>query len=90
MVLEQDAIPPIDAFPFLRYVPEFMCQWRTKAKAIQEEQQFLLLNVTKEPIAKGKNKDCFMANVLARQDDEWDEEHMAYFGGVLVRFYRES
>jgi hypothetical protein len=46
--------------------------------------------VTKEPIAKGKNKDCFMANVLARQDDEWDEEHMAYFGGVLVRFYRES
>ena len=50
-ILEHGATPPNDVFTFLRYMPEFICQLKTKAKAIREAQQsliFSLLDATKE------------------------------------------
>ena len=65
-ILEQGATPPVDAFPFLQLLPEFMCSWKTKAKEIRELQQSLyfdLLNEIKDRIKSGKGG-CFMQQVL--------------------------
>lgn len=82
-ILEQGATPPIDAFPFLKYFPG---KWRSWAKKIRGEQRslyFSLLEETREAVAEGRKKDCFMASVLEGFGD-WEDEHKAYFGGSLV------
>lgn len=88
-LLEQGATPPIDAFPFLKAVPEFLAPWKSHAKAIREEQRslyFTLLNETREQIGKGTGPDCFIKSLLMEQDKkEIDDEHIAYLGGILVR-----
>jgi hypothetical protein len=87
-ILEQGATPPVDAFPFLQFLPEFMCSWKTRAKEIRQLQRSLyfdLLNETKARIGSGKG-DCFMKQVLEHQEkNELDDEHVAYLGGILVR-----
>ena len=87
-ILEQGATPPVDAFPFLKYVPEFMCGWKSWAKAIREEQRslyFSLLSETREGIARGKKGNCFLAKMLSEQEKtELDDEHIAYLAGALV------
>lgn len=86
-ILEQGATPPVDAFPFLQFLPEFMCSWKSRAKKIRKLQQSLyfdLLNETKDRIRSGKG-DCFMKQVLEHQEkNELDDEHVAYLGGILV------
>ena len=37
-LLEPGATPPVAAFPFLKWLPEFLASWKTKAKEIREEQ----------------------------------------------------
>ena len=91
-LLEPGATPPVDAFPFLKSLPEFMAGWKTKAKAIREEQRtlyFSLLQETKDNISKGNSPDCFMKQLLeqSQKGQEMDEEHIAYLGGILVRSY---
>jgi len=90
-ILEQGATPPIDAFPFLRSLPEFLCGWKTQAKAIREEQRslyFALLNETKERMKKHGKTSCFMEKALQEQKkSDLDDEHIAYLGGILVRVH---
>lgn len=31
-ILEPGATPPVDAFPFLKYLPEFMALWKARAR----------------------------------------------------------
>lgn len=86
-ILEQGATPPVDAFPFLQYLPEFMCSWKSKAKEIRKLQRSLyfdLLKETKARMGSGRG-DCFMQRVLKDQDkNKLDDEHVAYLGGILV------
>ena len=88
-ILEQGATPPVDAFPFLELLPEFVAPWKVRAKNIREEQRslyFSLLEETKERMREGKAEHCFMAKVLEGQEkNEFDDEHVAYLGGILVR-----
>jgi hypothetical protein len=87
-LLEQGATPPVDAFPFLKLLPEWIAGWKTRAKALREEQRSLyfdLLKETKQRMRDGKAQDCFMARVLEGQEkNAFDDEHVAYLGGILV------
>lgn len=89
-ILEPGATPPVDAFPFLKYLPEFMSPWKSRAKAIRQEQRSLyydLLNETKQKIQNGRHTDCFMAKLLEGQEkSRLDDEHLAYLGGILVSY----
>lgn len=87
-ILEQGATPPVDAFPFLKHLPSFMAGWKTRAKAIRQEQRslyFSLLNETKERMNRDTRMNCFMEKLLQDQEkNEFDDEHVAYLGGILV------
>jgi cytochrome P450 len=86
-ILEPGAAPPVDAFPFLQYLPEFMCGWKKEAKSIRKDQSslyFSLLGETKQKIAS-ENIECFLKKLLRDQEKlKLDDEHVAYLGGILV------
>lgn len=87
-ILEQGATPPVDAFPFLKMIPEFLAPWKMRAKAVREEQRSLylkLLRETKDRLEAGKSTDCFLHTMLQHQEkNEMDDEHIAYLAGNLV------
>jgi cytochrome P450 len=87
-LLEQGASPPVDAFPFLRAMPEFLASWKTRGKAVREEQKNLYLKLvqeTRDRLSRGKGSDCFLKTMLDDQEkNEMDDEHIAYLAGNLV------
>ena len=87
-ILEQGATPPVDAFPFLKMLPEFMAPWKTWAKAVRKEQKSLYLSLireTRERMESGKGPDCFLHLMLQDQEkNDMDDEHIAYLAGNLV------
>lgn len=89
-IIEQGATPPVDAFPFLKYLPEFLAPWKKWAKAVRKEQKELymrLVNETRERIAVGKAKDCLLAQILEGQEkNDMDDEHAAYLAGNMVSY----
>ncbi|KAK3315853.1 cytochrome P450 [Apodospora peruviana] len=87
-ILEQGATPPVDAFPFLRYVPEWAAPWKRWARAVRREQKGLymrLVTETRERLAAGKGGDCYLQVMLRNQEkNEMDDEHLAYLAGNLM------
>ena len=87
-LLEPGATPPVDALPFLKYLPEFAAPWKTTARNIRRDQRalyFQLLNETKDRMARGQSTGCFMEKLIQNQDKSGlDDEHVAYIGGVLM------
>ena len=87
-LLEPGATPPVDAFPILRAIPEFLSSWRKEAKAIRQEQNSLyskLLDETKDRIRKGNSTSCFMEKILKDQEKiGFNTEQVTYLGGILV------
>ncbi|OJI89780.1 hypothetical protein ASPTUDRAFT_342428 [Aspergillus tubingensis CBS 134.48] len=89
-ILETGATPPIDVFPLLKWLPDFISPWRLWARRIREEQRqlyFELLQDAKNRRARGVRRDCFMDQLLDedfRKKYELDDEHIAYIGGVLM------
>lgn len=87
-ILEPGAAPPVDAFPFLKVIPEFFAPWKKEAREIRQEQRalyFELMRETKERINAQKTTGCFMERLLRDQEKlGLDDEHMAYLGGILV------
>ncbi|KFA77552.1 hypothetical protein S40288_09469 [Stachybotrys chartarum IBT 40288] len=87
-IIEQGAAPPVDAFPILKLLPDFLAPWKTKAKAVREEQRSLylrLLSETRKRLQAGKGGDCFLRTMLREQDkNEMDDEHLAYLAGNLM------
>ena len=88
-ILAPGATPPVDAFPILKYLPDFVTPWRKKARRIRNEQRNLyysLLNETKRLMTRSAAPECFMASLLKEQEKNGlDEEHLVYTGGTLVR-----
>lgn len=88
-ILAPGATPPVDAFPFLKYLPDFITPWRNKARRIRNEQRTLyygLLNDTKRLMNRSSAPECFMARLLKEQGKSGlDEEHLVYTSGTLVR-----
>jgi hypothetical protein len=87
-ILEPGATPPVDAFPWLRYLPHVFASWKSKANVVRAEQRSLyfgLMEETKARIAKGATTGSFMEGVLQDQVKMGlDDEHVAYLGGILV------
>ncbi|KAF4335762.1 oxidoreductase [Fusarium beomiforme] len=88
-IAELGATPPVDVFPILQYLPDFLSPWRTWARNIRKEHRALyfgLLRETQELVAEKKApEDAFMVRLLKEQDTSgFDDEHMAYIGGTLM------
>lgn len=87
-ILEPGATPPVDAFPFLKYLPEFMAPWKARARAIRLEQRTLynrLLTETKAKLVKGEATDCFIARLLRdKEKSGLTDDQVMYTGGILV------
>ena len=93
-ILAPGATPPVDAFPFLKLIPGLLTPWKTRARAIRQEQYSLyfgLLNETRERIRKDSKTTCFMEKILRGQEKtDLSEEHIAYLGGILVSLRHPS
>lgn len=87
-LLEPGATPPVDALPFLKYLPEFAAPWKVAAKNIRRDQHslyFRLITETKQRMEQGKSTGCFMEKLIQNQDKNGlDDEHVAYLGGILM------
>lgn len=87
-ILAPGATPPVDAFPFLKYLPSFLSSWKARARTIRHEQRSLyynLLQQTTKRLKHGTSPDCFMAKLLQGQErGDWSEEQSIYIAGTLV------
>ena len=88
-ILETGATPPVDVFPILKSLPDFLSPWRKWALSIREEQRslyFELLEGVKDRLNQGISRNCFMDTLLTteKSKNDLDEEHIAYIGGVLM------
>jgi hypothetical protein len=87
-ILEQGATPPVETFPFLKLLPEFMAPWKRWARTVREEQKGLylsLLSETRERMESGRGPPCYMQEMLRDQiKNNMDDEHIAYLAGNLV------
>ncbi|KAK6081151.1 cytochrome P450 [Seiridium cupressi] len=87
-LLEQGATPPVDEYPFLKMLPDFLAPWKRWAKAVREEQSSLylrLLRETRKRLEAGKGGDCFLRSMLQDQEkNDMDDEHIAYLAGNLM------
>lgn len=90
-ILAPGATPPVDSFPFLRYVPKFLAAYKRWAANIRQEQRNLYSNLLNETLARTRKQGkicCFMDKLLeGKEKSELDDEQVLYTGGILVRFY---
>jgi hypothetical protein len=87
-LVQPGATPPIDEFPVLQYLPEFISPWKTRAKNIRSEQRALyiaLFKETKLQMGQDKEIDCFMSRLITEQGKNGlTDEDIAYVGGSYV------
>ncbi|CAE6388327.1 unnamed protein product [Rhizoctonia solani] len=87
-VLEPGAHPPMDLIPILKHVPESLASWKTlckKTRKLQRDLYFGLLEETERRVANHQENNCFMEQVLARQQEfGMSRELVGYLGGVLL------
>ncbi|CAE6487691.1 unnamed protein product [Rhizoctonia solani] len=87
-VLEPGAHPPMDLIPILKHVPESLASWKTlckKTRKLQRDLYFGLLEETERRIANHQENNCFMEQVLSRQQEfGMSRELVGYLGGVLL------
>jgi cytochrome P450 family 619 len=88
-IMETGATPPVDVFPILKSLPDFLSPWRKWALSIRKEQRtlyFELLQDVKDRLEHGISRNCFMDTLLTSEKSKHnlDEEHIAYVGGVLM------
>lgn len=83
------ATPPVDAFPFLKYIPGFLAPYKAKAVAIGKKQRAYyetLLNRTKSRMHKQGTAPCFMQQLLEKREKSGlTYDQLVYTGGTFVR-----
>lgn len=99
LILDQGQTPPVDVFPWLKYVPDFLTPWngwRERANHIKERQGRLyreLVAETESRLNAGKSEDCFMSRLLisqkaaakaGRDKDVYTQLELDYIGGFLM------
>ncbi|KAL1686861.1 cytochrome P450 [Schizophyllum commune] len=79
--------PPVDMFPFLQKLPEFLAPWKTEAREVRKLQRGLfmrLLEECEERVATGDDTPFYMADILRSQESlGLEREQLAYLGGDL-------
>ncbi|OCL13013.1 cytochrome P450 [Glonium stellatum] len=87
-ITELGATLPVDVFPFLKSLPNFLSPWRSWASAIRKEHRelwFGLMRESKLSMQRNKNLDCFLNRMVKDQEKSGlDDEHIAYLGGTLM------
>lgn len=89
-ILEPGNFPPVDEFPVLKYMPELLAPWKTRAIQIRKDQRadhLRLLHDVKKRIEQGVEIECLMDTLLSDDNDELnglDELQVAYIGGVML------
>ena len=98
-MLAQGQTPPIDIFPWLRYVPDFLTPWkgwRARADFLKKRQSSYyheLFAKTAERIRLGKSADCYMARLIkdqeaavaaGRQKDVFSQLELDYIAGFMM------
>ncbi|KIX97095.1 uncharacterized protein Z520_07209 [Fonsecaea multimorphosa CBS 102226] len=88
--LEVGANPPVDEFPFLRYIPDSMAYWKRRAKGSFKcmddtwNEARRLVNVRRQ---KGIKRDCIIDAILDGEKHgelELNDHQLNHFMGVLV------
>lgn len=98
-ILDQGQVPPMEIFPWLRYVPDFMTPWkgwRQRARTIKTIQRSLyheFFSETAARLAAGKLEDCFLSRLIKDQEaavkagrdkDVYSQVELDYIGGFLL------
>lgn len=93
-LLEPGNAPPVDMFPFLRWVPETFADWKTKARYVQQYMQDEYagyLKTAEELRAKADDGEFqgLMTKILEenkgeKQGDRLTPNEVAYLGGGLL------
>ncbi|KAK7722335.1 hypothetical protein SLS64_000872 [Diaporthe eres] len=98
-ILDQGQTPPLDIFPWLKHVPDFLTPWkgwRERANFLRTRQKRLyrdLLAETQARLKAGKSEDCFMGKLIINQEaavesgrakDIYTEQELDYIGGFLM------
>jgi cytochrome P450 len=78
----------MDLIPILKKVPERFAPWKTlcaHTRKLQRDLYFGLLAETEQRIANHQENNCFMEQILARQEEfGMSHELVGYLGGVLL------
>ncbi|KAJ7359853.1 cytochrome P450 [Mycena albidolilacea] len=87
-LFEPGAVPPIDAIPILKLIPERWAKWKRECKRIRDLQRaryFGWLEDTRERMRRNQHNGSFMEEVLERQSElGMDDEMASWFGGTLL------
>ncbi|KAJ7772816.1 cytochrome P450 [Mycena olivaceomarginata] len=87
-LLEPGAVPPVDAIPILKRIPERWAKWKRDCKRVRDLQRaryFGLLEDTRERMRRNQHNGSFMEVVLERQAElGMDDEMTGWFGGTLL------
>lgn len=95
-LLTPGVAPPVDIFPILKYIPEFMAKWKRKARNVHKNQkgfyQMMLESAKRQEslIGSGNERDtyeCLMAKLLRERKDSktaLDDSQLMYLGGGLL------
>ncbi|GAB1319456.1 hypothetical protein MFIFM68171_09666 [Madurella fahalii] len=82
-VMEAGNTPPVDVFPFLKYVPEkFLGMWRSRAQEVSDEMNALYGEWVEYGIERRKNlgsRDCFLDRILDQGEKVGLDRHGLYF-----------
>ncbi|KAF2444949.1 cytochrome P450 [Karstenula rhodostoma CBS 690.94] len=90
-VLDMGAMPPLDVFPWLRYVPSVLTpwpEWRKRSAELAKAQGGYykeLFERGRKNVGEGKAKESFLAKLLERKEKEgFRDIELVYIAGVLV------
>lgn len=98
-MLTQGSTPPLDVFPWLKYIPEFLTPWkgwRSRTDSLKQRQSSLyheLFAETKARLQAGKGRESFLARMveaqkvavdLGRDKDIYTQLELDYIGGFLM------
>ncbi|KAH8878703.1 putative cytochrome P450 [Thozetella sp. PMI_491] len=80
--------PPVDAFPFLKWMPEILAPWKREAREIRQDQLKLYLRLvgeTRSHMQAGTPTGCFLEQLLGNQErSRLSDERIAYIAGNLL------
>lgn len=89
LVLETGATPPVDSFPLLKCIPQWlMGNWRSRAVEVHELMASLYTEVLHRVYDRrkaGVMKNSLMDRVLDQQEkNQFNEHQLAFLGGTLM------
>ncbi|KAF9456359.1 cytochrome P450 [Collybia nuda] len=85
-----DTMPPVDLFPVLNWVPEYLVQWKktvTDARISHEALYYRLLSTVRQRREEGRGNGCFLEQAL-ENSEEWgltSDELLMNLGAVLIQ-----